>query len=362
MASGAPDWWIQGIIPLSYVNLDDTPGDYIGRAGLVPEVNAGETALAWSAAKIDGHKSRHAVGGADALAHSDLDPQTSDHHVRYADSEVDAIVLTHKNIAGAHHTKYSDAEARAAINDIFGSDGKADKDIDLDSNELITGRVKVGPQGNAATGRYSQNAYWTGSQWKLTANGYALLFQLSDSAGNVIIYSAPSGSADDVITWTARFTLDVSGNLTAVATYDGIDLRKPVMVSCAAFIASTAAGGWTLDGNQLVNSGLLSQYFYAGVNLPDGLDVSELRLYGYRDDAAATLEVKLYRSAGAGSSTEMASVTANWTSGWSNLPDSTISSATVDNSTYCYYLRLQLDPNNAVGDVTLGAARISFTQ
>lgn len=34
---------------------------------------------------------------------------------KYTDAEVDAIVLTHKNITGAHHTKYTDAEAVSAV-------------------------------------------------------------------------------------------------------------------------------------------------------------------------------------------------------------------------------------------------------
>lgn len=37
------------------------------------------------------------------------------HHVKYLDAEVDAIVLTHKNLAAAHHAKYLDAEAVTAM-------------------------------------------------------------------------------------------------------------------------------------------------------------------------------------------------------------------------------------------------------
>ena len=32
---------------------------------------------------------------------------------------------------------YTDADARAAIGDIYGSDGKADADIDMDNHQLI---------------------------------------------------------------------------------------------------------------------------------------------------------------------------------------------------------------------------------
>jgi len=43
----------------------------------------------------------------------------------------------------AHHAKYTDAEARASINNIFGSDGKADDDIDLDTKVLKKAGVQV---------------------------------------------------------------------------------------------------------------------------------------------------------------------------------------------------------------------------
>ena len=38
--------------------------------------------------------------------------------------------------AAPHHAKYTDANARASINGIFGSDGKADSDVDLDGHAL----------------------------------------------------------------------------------------------------------------------------------------------------------------------------------------------------------------------------------
>ena len=43
----------------------------------------------------------------------------------------------HKADAAAHHARYTDAESRAAINNIFGSDGKADKEINIDNHDLI---------------------------------------------------------------------------------------------------------------------------------------------------------------------------------------------------------------------------------
>jgi len=54
VASGSPDWWARtiGEIPLTFLDLTDTPTVYNGKAGLVPEVNAAEDALVWSGPKL----------------------------------------------------------------------------------------------------------------------------------------------------------------------------------------------------------------------------------------------------------------------------------------------------------------------
>jgi hypothetical protein len=64
-----------------------------------------------------------------------------------------ALIATHKADASAHHAKYTDAEARASINDIFGADGKADSNINLDNHDILNVRsVNVG---NSYLGYYS---------------------------------------------------------------------------------------------------------------------------------------------------------------------------------------------------------------
>lgn len=68
-----------------------------------------------------------------------------------AHQDAPALISTHKGDASAHHAKYTDVNARAAINNIFGADGKADADIDLDGHDLINGTVdgvEVGDIGN----------------------------------------------------------------------------------------------------------------------------------------------------------------------------------------------------------------------
>jgi len=44
---------------------------------------------------------------------------------------------THIGTSDIHHAKYTDSEARGSINDIFGSDGRADKNIELNSHSVL---------------------------------------------------------------------------------------------------------------------------------------------------------------------------------------------------------------------------------
>jgi len=59
----------------------------------------------------------------------------------HEDYKVIADLTTHVADASAHHVRYSDAEARAAIANIFGADGKADEDINLDGHDVKGGSV-----------------------------------------------------------------------------------------------------------------------------------------------------------------------------------------------------------------------------
>jgi len=107
--------------PAAGMSAHDLTGAYhtedaTGGAGNVLRAS-GATAFAWA-----------------TLAHGDLsDAPTSAHHVRYADSEteaiitaelvngqsidlaIDALILTHKNIVDAHHAVYTNAMAVAAV-------------------------------------------------------------------------------------------------------------------------------------------------------------------------------------------------------------------------------------------------------
>ena len=122
------------------VSHQDGGTDEITVEGLAGEL-AAEQKSAW--AKVSGkpgtftpsaHKLSHQNGGADEISVAGLAGETAE-------------LAAHKILPAIHHVKFTAAEARAAINNIFGADGKADSDIDLDTHKLINVVDPVTDQG-----------------------------------------------------------------------------------------------------------------------------------------------------------------------------------------------------------------------
>jgi hypothetical protein len=89
------------------------------------------------------------VDGVDIGAHAG---NASAHHSRYTNAEAIAAINNdadhgstaqhaHSDLTGVgasdHHSRYTDSEARGAIGNIFGSDGHADANIDMDAHQLV---------------------------------------------------------------------------------------------------------------------------------------------------------------------------------------------------------------------------------
>ena len=70
---------------------------------------------------------------------ADLDGSTKKYvdDNEYADANAVSAMGIKGNANSLNHDRYLDSEARTSINDLFGSDGKADKDLDLDGNNLL---------------------------------------------------------------------------------------------------------------------------------------------------------------------------------------------------------------------------------
>jgi len=96
------------------------------------------------------------------------------------------------------------------------------------------------------------------------------------------------------------------------------------------------------------------------VFFPNGATITKLTLYGFRNDANATMTLALVRNDRENAVSTLASITADWTTDYSSGEDTTISNAIVDNATYDYALRLSLNPNDSTGDIWLTGATIEI--
>lgn len=141
-----------------------------------------------------------------------------------------------------------------------------------------------------------------------------------------------------------------------------IAMLSPIAIPAGHFMPTYDTDDWTRDATGLRNRSTLNlQHFYTPIYFPDGVTVSKLTLYGYRNDADAIMYLYLYRLDHTSTSTAMANVIADWTSGNSSGYDDSISNATIDNDTYSYYLRVDLDPNDNVADVKFISAEVAFS-
>ena len=136
---------------------------------------------------------------------------------------------------------------------------------------------------------------------------------------------------------------------------------SPLSIPPPAFVPYNETYDWVIDSGVLWNrTSLEIHLYYAPVILPHGATVSKVTLYGYRNDALATMSLILFRVNRTGNGVEMAMLMADWVLGWSSIYEDNISYATVDNENYQYVLEVGLDPNDNIGDVRFTGAKIEF--
>jgi len=295
------------------------------------------------------HKVTHQNGGADEISIAGLAGESAElgahkilpaiHHLRYTDVEaqlvVDAELVVHSAVTNAHHARYTDAEARASINDIFGADGKADSDIDLDTHKL----------NNVVDPAAAQDADTKNARDAAIATHTAIATAHQDAPTLIATHAAIAAAHH--------------------AKYTDAEVRvlfSPISVPPPAFQPKDDTYDWTIDDYYLRNrTSVAEQVYTAPVFFPDGVTVTKLTLYAFRNDADASINLYLRRIGRAYSHLTMALVTCNWTDGWGSLYDDTIDSGTIDNATYSYVLELILDPNDSASDVYFAGAMIDFT-
>jgi len=168
--------------------------------------------------------------------------------------------------------------------------------------------------------------------------------------------------ADVTISAFIKTLLDDASAATARATL-GIPFAfdSPLSIPSAAFMPRYNTDAWAY-GTAVRNNGILTaQYYHAPVIFPNGVTVTKVTLYGIRNDANATMTLILKRRDFMGNASEMAFITADWTSGYNSKYDDSIDSALINTNNASYELVAMLDPNDSDTDVQLGAGKIEFT-
>jgi hypothetical protein len=84
------------------------------------------------------------------------------------------------------------------------------------------------------------NAYYD-TGWKYAANGFANYYQ--QSSGSHTWYNAPSGTANNAITWTQAMTLDTLGNLLIGLAAAGTTAAKTIQIANGTAPTANVAGG-----------------------------------------------------------------------------------------------------------------------
>ena len=283
----------------------------------------------------------------------------------------------HENDADAHHVKYTDVESRAAIGDIFGSDGKADADIDLDGKYLLNpSRVRM--TWPTCLGRQFFINFDCAS-YGLKMYSYDLTSGARDTT--IRVYD---GAAYKYLIHEGTFQTNLALFLENAPTEDedekapssewAYDHKADADAHHAKYTDAEAQAACNLDGDlywTLSGIGFLTEHpdiddvtrrssgyiefsaddidVGASVNLPHGATVTEVIIYG---NAGATSQTWVLRrfTLSDQSSDVMASAVVG-------TADATINYAVIDNSIYNYYLYIAgLDS----GDRIYGA-RIKYT-
>ena len=137
-------------------------------------------------------------------------------------------------------------------------------------------------------------------------------------------------------------------------------------VDASALRGSTSTHDTFISYNSvwLINSdGAFAAHTYlAPIFLPHGAVITQFRMYYRREDTASSIVATLYRQIMLGGTETLASVEGLNTFGNGTFADDdSIANATVDNTTYAYYIGITIDNNNSTTDTGLSAFRVTYT-
>jgi len=290
------------------------------------------------------HAPTHENGGTDEISVAGLGGVTAELATHAGlptiHQDAPALILTHKGDAGAHHARYTDgeavtqADARIAIHAALPT-------VHQDAPALI-----LTHKGDAS----AHHARYTDGEAIIQADAriaiHAALPTVHQDAPALILTHKGDAAAHH-----AKYT-DAEARAT----------MSPLSFSPASFVPRLDTYQWEIFQDTLRNRVILTpQNFSAGVLFPPGVTVTNVTLYGYRSDAAATLDLVLFRVDSEQNLVVMANVVGNWSDGFGSRYVDTITNPVVNNDDYSYLLTVYLDPNAVASDVQFSRATIQFT-
>ena len=136
---------------------------------------------------------------------------------------------------------------------------------------------------------------------------------------------------------------------------------KPLVLPPAAFVVASSTNDYSCTDVELRNlMATDQQLFRAPVLLPQGARITKMVLRGFRDPDAGFLKIELVRTHHDGSSGPIATVVADWITGWWMGDTTDITTLVVDNNLYFYHLLLYLDPSVIATDVRLRRGEVHW--
>lgn len=244
-------------------------------------------------------------------------------------------LAAHKILPAIHHIKFTAAEARAAINNIFGADGKADSDIDLDLHRLTNVLAPFGVLDGDNLGARNN-----------AISAHAALPTVHQNAPALIETHRLAGNAHHNEYTDAKAR----------------SLSSPLSLPPPAFRPYNDNHDYVCDTHLLLHRvSVLPQYFLSPVIIDSGCTIIKVTLFGYINLATDILSLHMVRASRIGTKTTMVDVVGNWTGGYGNRFNETIANPVIDNASYTYSVYVLINPNSSVLDCGFTGAQIEFT-
>lgn len=213
--------------------------------------------------------------------------------------------ITHINNTNAHHTRYTDIESRAAINGIFGSDGKADKDIDMDG----TSTYKIIHLGNPSASGDAVNLGYLESE--LTSIYFADLVDITNQLSGVVKslddknYTFPSNPIDAQLFYdrtsesfyrynenaTAWIEIGGGGNAGFTGIGDNLGNHAATQILDMSNYRITGMADPVDDQDGATKKWIIDNYPESGDNLGNHIATQDLNMSGYDITGGRKIEI-----------------------------------------------------------------------